>query len=121
SACARVPSVKSAVSRSAACSADSRADGPLLRQVDRHDRIGGRLGGQSIDRIIKRLAVTAGLDQTLSAHSLRAGAATSAADTGATRAAIAEQGRWNPTSNALDRYTRQTDQWKNHPLAGVAI
>ncbi|ONH55582.1 hypothetical protein CcI49_28450 [Frankia sp. CcI49] len=95
--------------------------GPLLRQVDRHGNVGGRLGGQSIDRIVKRLGADAGLSDQMSAHSLRAGAATSAADAGATRAAIAEQGRWNPTSNALDRYTRQTDRWKNHPLANVAI
>ncbi|WP_261565306.1 hypothetical protein [Frankia gtarii] len=92
----------------------------MLRQVDRHGRVGGRLGGQSIDRIVKRLAETAGVGP-MSAHSLRAGAATSAADKGATWAAIAAQGRWNPTSNALDRYTRQIDEWKNHPLASVSI
>ncbi|MCM3886126.1 tyrosine-type recombinase/integrase [Frankia sp. R82] len=96
-------------------------DGPLLRQIDRHGKVGGRLGGQSIDRIVKRLGDAAGLGETLSAHSLRSGAATSAADAGATRAAIAEQGRWNPTSNALDRYTRQTDLWKNNALKNVAI
>ena len=54
--------------------------GPVFRSIDRHGRIGrGRMTGQVVTLIIKRLAKAAGLDhRRLSAHSLRAGFSTQA-------------------------------------------
>lgn len=54
--------------------------GPLFRRVSRHDTVGrSRLSPQSVALIVKASARAAGLDwRRLSAHSLRAGFATSA-------------------------------------------
>ncbi|MBV2366576.1 hypothetical protein [Streptomonospora nanhaiensis] len=51
----------------------------------------------------------------MTAHSLRAGAATAAARGGAQRADIARQGRWQPTSIAVDTYIRPADAWRDNP------
>ena len=52
----------------------------LLRSVTRHGRIGGRLSGTAVNDLVKRCAGRAGLPDAhlYSAHSLRAGGATSA-------------------------------------------
>lgn len=96
-------------------------DGPLLRSVTRHGRIGLGLSGDGARRIIRRLAIAAGLPdaQMFSAHSLRAGAATAAAKNGAPVNAIALQGRWSPGSPVVHGYIRAADQWRDHPLRGV--
>jgi len=96
--------------------------GPLFRPVDRWGHVGtARLGGQAIGRIVKDLAIDAGQNPAMSAHSLRSGGATSAAEAGASRAALAAQGRWNPASPSLDRYVRLQDEWKHNAMRGVAI
>jgi site-specific recombinase XerD len=95
-------------------------DGPLLRQVDRHGRLGARLSGQGVDIVLKRLGTAAGVGH-LSGHSLRAGAATSAAKAGATTGQIEDAGGWAKGSPVVGRYVRQVDRWKDHPLADVSI
>jgi integrase len=104
--------------------------GPLLRGVDRRGRIAGtpgttipgsgRLSGHAVNAIVQRLAAGAGLEG-VSAHSLRAGAATAAARGGAQRADIARQGRWQPTSTAVDSYIRPADAWKDNPIRKTGI
>lgn len=96
-------------------------DGPLLRSVTRHGRIGAGLSGDGARRIVRRLATAADLPdaQMFSAHSLRAGAATAAAMNGAPVNAIALQGRWSPGSPVVHGYIRAADQWRDHPLRGV--
>ncbi|WP_261562304.1 site-specific integrase [Frankia tisae] len=95
-------------------------EGPLLCRIDRHGRLGGRLSGQGVDLVLKRLGAAAGVGH-LSGHSLRAGAATSAAEAGATTGQIEDGGGWAKGSTAVGRYVRQRDRWKNHPLADVTI
>jgi integrase len=95
-------------------------DGPLLHRIDRHGRLLGRLSGQGIDLVLKRLGEAAGVGP-LSGHSLRAGAATSAAETGATTGQIEDGGGWAKGSTAVGRYVRQRDRWNHHPLANVSI
>ncbi|MDQ2730511.1 MAG: site-specific integrase, partial [Armatimonadota bacterium] len=67
-------------------------EGPVFVGVDRHGNMGGRLSGQAVALIIKRAALSAGLDPAAYAgHSLRSGFATSAAESGASERAIMDQ------------------------------
>jgi site-specific recombinase XerD len=68
-------------------------EGPVFRALNRHGRVGaGRLSGIDVARIVKKLAVRAGLDAAKYAgHSLRAGHATSAAVSGASERSIMNQ------------------------------
>lgn len=70
--------------------------GPIFRMVDHGGYArGGRLAPQSVGVIVKQHAARIGLDATqYSAHSLRAGLATSAASGGAATLRIADHGRW---------------------------
>jgi site-specific recombinase XerD len=74
--------------------AEAGADvGPLFRSINRHGQVrAGRLSGIDVARVVKRLALRAGLDATAYAgHSLRAGHATSAAIAGASERSIMKQ------------------------------
>jgi len=66
--------------------------------VDVHGNVrDSRLSAQSVRRIVKRHCDRVGLDADhYSAHSLRAGLATSAAAGGAASLRIADHGRWRP-------------------------
>jgi site-specific recombinase XerD len=67
--------------------------GPLFRSINRHGRVkAARLSGIDVARVVKKLAVRAGLDSAKYAgHSLRAGHATSAAIAGASERSIMNQ------------------------------
>jgi integrase len=67
--------------------------GPLFRSINRHGHLQpGRLSGIDVARVVKKLAVRAGLDAAKYAgHSLRAGHATSAAVGGASERSIMRQ------------------------------
>jgi site-specific recombinase XerD len=67
--------------------------GALFRSINRHGQVqAGRLSGIDVARIVKKLAVRAGLDPAKYAgHSLRAGHATSAAIAGASERSIMRQ------------------------------
>ena len=81
--------------------------GALFRSVSRHGKVGERLGGRDVARIIKRTALRAGLDPAeLAGHSLRSGLATSAAKAGKNDRAIMRQGRWRSRA-MVDRYVRE--------------
>jgi site-specific recombinase XerD len=66
---------------------------PLFRSITRHGRLRpGRLSGIDVSRVVKKLAVRAGLDAAkYGGHSLRAGHATSAAIAGASERSIMNQ------------------------------
>lgn len=68
-------------------------DGPLFRAVSRHGAVGGEaLSGRAVSLVVKRSVASIGLDPSpYSAHSLRAGFATTAAANGASERAIAAQ------------------------------
>ncbi|GGM84730.1 integrase [Longimycelium tulufanense] len=97
--------------------------GPLLRSVDRHGNLGPSLSTDGLRRIVQGLARRAALPypETYSAHSLRAGGATSSAQAGAPVSAIAAHGRWSPSSTVVHNYVRAVDQWRDNPLRGVGL
>lgn len=95
------------------------ADGPLLRRVSKHDRIGGAISARIVNDVVQRRARLATLPRGYSAHSLRAGGATIAYKNGATIETICRLGRWKLGSTAVLGYIREVDQWKDHPFRGV--
>ena len=97
------------------------AEGPLLRAVDRHGRLGeGRMSGQAVAEVIKRAAVSIGQDPArYGGHSLRAGMATAAAQAGATEAAIQRQGRWR--SLVVRRYVRHGSLYVDNAAAKLGL
>ena len=96
-------------------------EGPLLRAVDRHGRIGtGRMSGQAIAEVVQRAAARVGLDPTrYGGHSLRAGMATAAAQAGAGEAAIQRQGRWR--SLVVRRYVRHGSLYVDNAAAKLGL
>ncbi|MEJ7765462.1 MAG: site-specific integrase [Acidimicrobiales bacterium] len=68
-------------------------DGALFRSVDRHGKIGAeRLAAPAVNRLVQRAVARAGLPPgRYSAHSLRAGLATSAATAGVSERSIMNQ------------------------------
>jgi integrase len=72
---------------------DGLAEGPVFRSINRHGRLcPGRLAPADVARVVKKLALRAGLDPARYAgHSLRAGHATSAAIAGASERSIMKQ------------------------------
>ena len=97
--------------------------GRLLRSITRHGHIGDRLGADVINDIVRSTAVRAGLPQadTYTAHSLRAGGATSAYRAGAPVSAIARHGRWAPNSPVVLGYIRSVDRWRDNPMRAVGL
>lgn len=105
-------------------------EGPLLRGIDRHRRLAGtpgatlrgtgRMSGAGANFVVQRLATAAGLGG-VTAHSLRAGSATASAMAGVPRAQIARQGRWEPTSTAVDAYIRPAEDWEHNPLRKLGL
>lgn len=101
------------------CAAAGVREGPLLRSVDRHGRVGGRLDGRDVARLLKLIAARAGVDPSLvSGNSLRAGMATSAALSGRSDRAIMAQGRW-ASRMMVDRYVRPADGWGDGAATGL--
>jgi integrase len=78
------------------------------------------LSGSSVSRVIKRLAVQAGLEPdlvaALASHSLRSGAATSAAEANVRIEEIKDLGRWR-SLQTVDRYIQRGQRQKEHPIA----
>jgi site-specific recombinase XerD len=89
----------------------------VVRQAGRVEPWG--LRGHDVARVVKQYAAKAGLDPTeLSGHSLRAGFATSAAETGASVLKIMETTR-HRSVDVLAGYVRRVDLFKDH--AGAAF
>jgi site-specific recombinase XerD len=85
--------------------------GAVWRRVDQRGRVGAPLvRGERINQIVKRLAVTAQLPNAAdySAHSLRAGFVTAAAEAGASDRAIARQTGHVAGSRTLHGYVRHS-------------
>lgn len=90
--------------------------GPLFRGVSRHDRVlSARLTAQSVALIIKQRAAAVGLDPTrYSGHSLRAGFATSAAQSGVGSLSIRAQ-TGHRSDATLQRYIRNSQLFADNP------
>ena len=83
--------------------------GPLFRRIHRSGNVGGdRLGERRLRDVAKRWAADAGIDDRVSGHSFRIGAAQSMRDAGATHAEIMVEGRWKRVETML-RYIREQD------------
>jgi integrase len=82
-----------------------RPSGPLFRQVRGGIIEHARISERCVSRALQRAAAHAGLQAHYSAHSLRAGLATSAYAHGASERDIQEQGRWKDR-RSLSRYIR---------------
>lgn len=116
-----------------ALAAQGVTSGALFRSVDQKDRIAGsaerpnctamRLTGKSVNSIVQRMALLAGLDAAsgYGAHSLRAGGATAAYEAGQPVSAITDQGRWSRRSPTVLGYIRAVDKRKNNPMKGIGL
>jgi site-specific recombinase XerD len=88
--------------------------GPVFCKVDRHGKVRGQLTGQSVALIVKQRAAAAGLDPAmLSAHSLRSGFLTSAAELGADLLKMMEVSRHRRV-DTLQGYVRRADLLVGH-------
>ena len=93
---------------------------PLFCAVTKSGRLTGAvLSDKAVARLLKQVALTAGLDPALySGHSLRAGLATAAGDDGAGLADVMRQTRHKSTEVALG-YLRPADLWRNNVTEGL--
>ena len=86
--------------------------GPLFRGVNRAQKITKALGAGQINRIYKRLAARANLDEELiekiSGHSMRVGHAQDLVISGASMPQIMSKGRWSKTDTVM-RYVEHID------------
>jgi len=98
------------------------AAGPLFRSVSRHGQVqAGRLGGIDVARIVKKLAVRAGLDPAKYAgHSLRAGHATSAAIAGASERSIMRQ-TGHRSVQMVRRYIRDGNLFRENSAGKLGL
>jgi site-specific recombinase XerD len=96
--------------------------GPLLRPVNRHGTVGpGRLTAASANRAVQRAVRQAGLDPSpYSAHSLRAGLATSAAEAGVSERAIMAQTGHRSLAVARS-YIRSGSLFRDNAAAQVGL
>jgi integrase len=93
-------------------------DGPLLRAIHARGTVGGGLSGSAVGEIVKKLAKAANLTdaERTTAHGLRAGGPTDAAERGVPVPFIAEHGRWSKNSTQVLAYVRPADKRRNNPL-----
>lgn len=106
--------------------------GPLLRGIDKHGNLAGagrfagrgsgRIDDETLNAILRSAAVRAELDNAASCtfHGLRAGGATSAAESGAAPSTIQEHGRWSSLSMVFV-YWRHGTAWTNNALDNVEL
>lgn len=96
--------------------------GPLMRPISRHGQVrGGRLSGSEVARIVKKLAVRAGLDPAKYAgHSLRAGHATSAAIAGASERSIMNQ-TGHSSVQMVRRYIREGNLFRENSAGKLGL
>lgn len=98
-------------------------DGPLLRGINRHGQPGAAISVDGINRVVQAAAVRAAVPnaENVTAHSLRAGGATSAYKAGAPVSVIAAHGRWAENSPVVLGYIRAVDKWTDNPMRGIGL
>lgn len=96
--------------------------GPLFRSISRHGQVrAARLSGLDVARIVKKLAVRAGLDPAKYAgHSLRAGHATSAAIAGASERSIMKQ-TGHKSHLMVRRYIRYANLFRENSAGKLGL
>jgi integrase len=92
--------------------------GRLFRAISQGGRIYPSISGAGINELIREAAQRAKLPGAAgyTAHSLRAGGATSAYWAGMPVSAIAEHGRWAKNSPVVLGYIRSVDQERDNPM-----
>ncbi|MFI5831102.1 tyrosine-type recombinase/integrase [Streptomyces sp. NPDC051578] len=92
--------------------------GPLLRAIHSRGAVGKGLSAAAVGEIVKKLAKAANLTdaERTTAHGLRAGGPTDAAERGVPVPFIAEHGRWSKNSTQVLAYVRPADKRRNNPL-----
>ena len=93
------------------------AEAWVFRPVTKSGKVQERpLSDRAIATIVKQHAMAAGIEGSLemAGHSLRSGAATTAAVNGASLAQLLQLGSWKDTRTAL-RYIQQKEAWENVP------
>ena len=97
-------------------------DGPVFRSLNRHGRIQpGRLSPVDVARVVKKLALRAGLDPSKYAgHSLRAGHATSAAASGASERSIMNQ-TGHRSVQMVRRYIREGSLFRENSAGKLGL
>lgn len=95
----------------------------LFRGLDRWGNLRPSLSPRYVTDIVQAAARRAMLPfpESYSAHSLRAGFATVAAEKGVPARAIADHGRWSPTSTVVNSYMRAADAWRNNPTRAIGL
>jgi integrase len=99
---------------------EHEGDTPAFRPASSNGVEYTRLSDKTIDRIVKCACRTAGLKESYSAHSFRAGHVTEALAQGADRAAIKRQ-TGHRSDAMLDRYARETDLAANNSSAALGL
>jgi site-specific recombinase XerD len=95
-------------------------ENPVFRMVrGRHAESTG-LSDKTVNRIVKSAAQAAGLKESYSAHSLRAGHVTESLANGADRAAIKRQ-TGHRSDAMLDRYARETNLAANNSSSSLGL
>jgi integrase len=97
----------------------SITEGPLLRSVNRHGQVGGRLSYEHVAIAVKQAAAPVGLDvKAFAGHSLRAGLVTSAAIAGRSDRSI-----MNTTGHRsvamVQRYVRDANLFRDNAAQGL--
>lgn len=97
-------------------------EGPVFRSLNRHGHVQlGRLAPVDVARIVKKLAVRAGLDPAKYAgHSLRAGHATSAAASGASERSIMNQ-TGHRSVQMVRRYIREGSLFRENSAGKLGL
>jgi integrase len=96
-------------------------EGAVFREVTRHGRLGNRLCGRSIAKIIKRRVEQAGLDPAkFSGHSLRAGLVTAAARARKSIESIQKQTGHRSVAMVM-RYVRDAGLFDDNASAGLGL
>jgi site-specific recombinase XerD len=103
-----------------AANLEHEGDNPAFRPVSRSGVEFTRLSDKTVDRIVKLAARVAGLKESYSAHSLRAGHVTEALAHGADRASIKRQ-TGHRSDAMLDRYARETNLSVNNSSSRIGL
>jgi site-specific recombinase XerD len=94
---------------------------PAFRAVNRHAGVElNRLSDRAVDLIVKEACRAAALDNTYSAHSLRAGHVTETLARGHDRAAVKRQ-TGHASDAMLDRYVRETNLAANNSSSSLGL
>jgi integrase len=96
--------------------------GPLFRSIHRHGHVQpGPLSGSDVARVVKKLAIRAGLDPAKYAgHSLRSGHATSAAIAGASERSIMNQ-TGHRSVQMVRRYIRDGNLFRENSAGKLGL